>query len=189
MFSCFKARKAQELPTHSEFAAAGTLFTNGSHVLAAYQKDSTNPTVSGIGGKREGSETYMETALRETVEELFGIEKVPYGLVCKLIVKLEPMKVQKIGSYVIVVYNFSDLEKITEIVKRDLKSSPLYSTFPKTISDLVLTRNRGEKSHPEVLHIAILPIVKNSILDVDFIEDVRVVLNSDDPNPNFINSR
>jgi hypothetical protein len=189
MFSCFKASKKPDLPEITDFAAAGTLFTNESHVLAAYQKDSTNPTVSGIGGKREGSELYMETAIRETVEELFGIEKVPYGLICKLIVRLKPTKVHKIGTYVMVVYKFSELEKIIEIVKRDLKSSPLYSTLPKTIMELILTRVSDKEPLPEVLHLAILPIVKNSILDVEFVEDVRILLKHGEVYPNFINSR
>ena len=181
MFSCFTSswKPALDLPEIPDFRAAGTLFTNGSHVLAAYQKDSSNPTVSGIGGKREGSETYMETAMRETVEELFGVDKVSYGLICKLAIRLQPLHVQKINSYVLVVYNFNELEKIIEIVRREIKTSPVYLVFPKTVSDLVLNRVYEVEPAPEIMHLAILPIVKNSIMDTEFVEDIRIVLKSD----------
>ena len=181
MFSCFKSsfEAPPALPEIPDFSAAGTLFTNRSHVLAAYQKDSSNPTVSGIGGKREGSETYMETAMRETVEELFGLNKVSYGLICKLAIVLKPLNVQKINSYVLVVYSFNELEKIIETVRREIKTSPVYLVFPKTVSDLVLKRVSDVHPAPEIMHLAILPIVKNSILDAEFVEDIRIVLKSD----------
>ena len=174
------------LPIITDFLAAGTLFTNGTHVLAGYQKGYTSPSISGIGGKREGTETYMETALRETVEELFGLSVVPLDLLSRMKGLLEPRRIHKTGSYVLVIYNFNDLEKILELVKRDVKVSPLYKTLPKSISELLLDRtmpvenlpvvNLPVANLPEISHLCLLPVMKNCIIDVEFLEDIDIIL-------------
>jgi len=158
------------------FKSAGSIFTSGTHVLAGYQKDHTCPTVSGIGGKREGAETYMETAIRETVEELFGLDTVPPALVSKLTASLPPRGLHCIASYVMIVYNFNDLQEMIEIVKRKVGHSPLYKAFPKNVTDLVLKRRTDVVPRPEVLHLSLLPLVKNFSLDADFLEDIEIVL-------------
>ena len=53
------------------FRAAGSVFTDSKIILAGYQPRKKKPFISGIGGKREEGESYMDTAIRETVEELF----------------------------------------------------------------------------------------------------------------------
>ena len=163
-------------PIISKFDSAGTLFTNGTHVLAGYQKDPTSPTVSGIGGKREGSEWYMETAIRETVEELFHIDPVPATLIRRIILSVEPTRVEKMGSYVLVIYNFKDLEKILEIVRNEIKLSPVYKTLPKTVSDLMLERILAPDSRAEITHLCLVPLVKNAKMDISFQEDIHFVV-------------
>jgi len=164
------------LPVITNFTSAGTLFTNGTHVLAAYQKDIENPTVSGIGGKRENSESYIETALREMVEELFGIQQVPLVLLRRLVIMMEPRQIQQVGSYVLVVYSFNDLDKIIETVCSEIKVSPLYSVMPKTITDLVLGRKVRVEPAPEIFYLSIIPMVKKAIVDVVFIEDIQIIM-------------
>jgi len=164
------------LPIIADFLAAGTLFTNGTHVLAGYQKGYTSPSISGIGGKREGTESYIETALRETVEELFGLSVVPLVLLNRMKGLLEPRRIHKTGSYVLVIYNFNDLEKILELVRRDVKVSPLYKTLPKSISELMLDRSMPVENPPEISHLCLLPVVKNCIIDVEFLEDIDIIL-------------
>jgi len=176
--SCIPRRIPTPLPIITDFAAAGTLFTNGTHVLAGYQKDYTHPSISGIGGKREGGETYMETALRETVEELFGQVPVPLILLRRMLGLMEPRRVHKNGSYVLVIYNFDDLEKIIKLVKYEGLPSPLYDTFPKSISDLLLDRkfDLDAPLKSEVSHLCLIPVMKNATIDVEFLEDLALVL-------------
>ena len=52
----------------SNFMGAGCIFTNGTHVLAGFQPNKKSPAISGFGGKRHGTETFTQTALRETLE-------------------------------------------------------------------------------------------------------------------------
>ena len=178
--SCIPRRILTPLPIITDFAAAGTLFTNGIHVLAGYQKDYTSPSISGIGGKREGTETYMETALRETVEELFGLTSVPLVLLRRVLGLMEPRRVHKNGFYVLVIYNFDDLEEIIKLVKREIRVSPLYDTFPKSISDLLLDRKTDIDSgvKAEISHLCLIPVIKNATIDVEFLEDLAIVLNT-----------
>jgi hypothetical protein len=131
--------------------------------------------VSGIGGKREGAETYMETAIRETVEELFGVSQVPLALIHRIITTVKAISVKQMGPYVMVVYNFNDLEKVLEIVGRYLKKCPLYNKIPKRLMPLILERKIPVTPRPELFYLAILPIVKNASVDVEFLEDIETI--------------
>ena len=175
MFSSCLPHNQTILPEIPDFDSAGTLFTNETHVLAGYQKDIKNTMVSGIGGKREGLETYMETAIRETVEELFHVKHVPLVLIRKIILTVKPQDVGKNGSYILVIYNFNDLEKILKIVRRMLTSCPIYKKIPKTVIALILERKTRVKG-AEIIHLCILPMIKNARLDIAFHEDVLMIL-------------
>jgi hypothetical protein len=56
--------------------AAGIVFTNGTHILAGYQPRKKNPHISGLGGSKQKDESYMQTAWRETLEELFELKDI-----------------------------------------------------------------------------------------------------------------
>ena len=61
-----------------DYNSAGIIFTDGTHVIAGYQK---NKFFSGIGGGREPSELDAKfTAIREMLEELFGFEMINQNL-------------------------------------------------------------------------------------------------------------
>ena len=174
--SCYTATSAvPPLPDMGEFTAAGTMFTNGNTVLAGYQKEDRSPSIHGIGGKREGSETYMQTALRETVEELFAVRKVPASLIKTLESALKSTRVHKSDSYVLVVYTFTDLETLLKLAAAALKTSPLYSTFPKTISSLIFDRNPDVEPRPEIVHLCVLPVVKGCFIDSQLLEDFLII--------------
>jgi hypothetical protein len=150
---------------------AGCLFTNGTHVLAGYQG-----SISGIGGKAEQGEEPQATALRETVEEIFGIsfdiEKI----------RLIPQKIIVKKSYTIFVYSFEQLETMCSIIKAAGVISPLYSEIPTTVWELVLKRLPNDS---EVSALCILPVV-NHPRDVPFVEpyfvsDIRALIRATEP--------
>jgi hypothetical protein len=158
-----------------DFKAAGTIFTNGSTVLAGYQKEDRSPSINGIGGKRTGTETYMQTALRETVEELFGVRDNFDKLIRALERNLVPTKIYKSGNYVLVLYTFKDLEVLLQCAATYLKKSPLYTKFPKTLSNLLLDRDANVNPRPEIIHLCILPVVKGCYIDSQLIDDFSVI--------------
>lgn len=152
--------------TFQTYRAAGCIFTDGKQVIAGYQpKDSY---ISGFGGSRMNGEDYHQTAIRETVEELFNA--VPST---ELIVRLQSIPYAKRimnDSYVALVYSFVDLIKFMEICKDYLVNSSLYQKFPETILELILNRNIIESS--EVQQLYILPLNHELHIDKNFLSDL-----------------
>jgi hypothetical protein len=161
-----------------KFKAAGVAFTNGVHVLAGYQPHKKHPSISGIGGSRESGESYMQTALRECVEELFEPSSIPKALLPKL-TEITPQKVIQSKSYINAIYSFDDLQSMLTIMKRLGLCSPLYETFPKNLTELIMNRVptgalSGAKA-AEISHLALLPVVTQAaetFMDPYFVADM-----------------
>ena len=150
---------------------AGCLFTNYNHVLAGYQPKKKTPFISGFGGKKLNYETITETAIRETIEELFDINYVPFELIYR-IKKINPTKVVMQDNYLLFVYSFEQLLDILYISK-EIISTNLYLSFPLTIPDLIFNRIINNKS--EVSQLCLLPYTKNIKIDPIFILDINLV--------------
>jgi hypothetical protein len=170
-------------PPIPKFKAAGCFFTDEGerYVLAGYQQTKTIPKLSGIGGAKLSGETPVQTALRETVEELFDIEKVPRCLLQELEVNVPPRRVVQNHSYQLVCYTFEDLELILMILaSRGIKTT-LYDTFPKTIHELLFQRKVRKEA--EISHLALLPFVehqgKNPLVCPLLLADMKLLLTSD----------
>ena len=159
----------------TDFLAAGCIFTDGNLILAGYQPTKETPIISGLGGKREGDEFMEETAIRETVEELFEIHTLPTGLVQRIEMGCVPRKVLQNGAYGAIIYNFKDLEKILRICSSYKLVSPLYTKFPKTLDQLLFGRVQGSLK-PEVSHLLLLPLVNKQVIDPSFIEYIESLL-------------
>jgi hypothetical protein len=160
------------------FKAAGVAFTNGRHVLAGYQPHKSHPSISGIGGSREPDESYMTTALRECVEELFEPTSIPKSLFVKL-ANITPQKVIQSCSYINVIYTFDDLETMLLQMKRSGLVSPLYMIFPRTVQELIMNRipasSLGPEKAVEISHLALLPVVEHAaetFMDPYFMADM-----------------
>ena len=146
---------------------AGCLFTNGTHVLAGYQKSSIN----GIGGKGEEGEEPQATALREMLEEIFGvsfdIEKI----------RIKPNKIIMKHDYSIFVYSFEDLEAMCGVLRLCGVESPMYSEIPSTIWDLIVKRRPVES---EVKALCLLPVVDQPrhipLVEPYFTSDIRALI-------------
>lgn len=160
----------KEKYTLENFKGAGCLFINQNHVLGAWQKKLR--TISGLGGKREEGETYMQTALRELIEELFEV-KPSSILLWTLEDVVKPKKVFLTGSYVNVLYSFEDLEMILTFAKYYCKNSSLYDTFPTNYTALITERKKNVSS--EIGQLALLPFEKDICITLDFIKDINIV--------------
>ena len=159
----------------NSFLAAGCVFMNYTHVLAGYQPKKHNPCISGIGGKREGDETYLHTAIREMVEELFGMYEQTSVIEEIKLIEVKMIIIRK--TYIIVLYSFEDLIKIMEIVSKGCVETPLYDAIPLTIEDLILKRKLCDA---EISHLVLLPVVSHPrdkpFVDGSFLKDLAVIL-------------
>jgi ADP-ribose pyrophosphatase YjhB (NUDIX family) len=152
--------------------AAGCLFTDGIHVLAGYQGGKQPPCISGFGGHCEMDEPVFQTALRETVEELFGVETVSPQLLHQLETGLPPKDSIQQNCYRCFVFDFKDLELLLKTVKDSGLQSSLYSTLPLTVSDLLFQRTVSLPT--EIRHLCLLPCLPSLYIDPCFQEDIRI---------------
>ncbi len=171
------------LPVFPPHMGAGCVFTDGKHVLAGYQPHKKKPGITGIGGHKEGDETYLETAYRETLEELFHIQRhqIPTGLLPKLKSTLKPKECSMTKGYVLVVLTFKDLETLLRLCRKAGLRSPLYSKMPKTLIETI--QMRGIDGKAEISILCLLPVVNHTgnakdFVNPYFVDDLRVLCGS-----------
>ena len=157
-----------------KYISAGSFFTNGNLVLCGYQKNKSINNISGFGGKKELTDkTYIETAIRETLEELFGIHP-DKELINIINLNIIHKKLCVIDNYHMLTYTFEDLELILSILNKNNITSILYEIFPLTISELIL--NRKVDFNNEILHLCLLPLKENVVINNDFVKDINYFL-------------
>jgi hypothetical protein len=155
--------------------SAGCIFTNGTHVLGGFQPKKA--IISGIGGKPEELETPFETALRETVEELFEIKKVDKELVIQLMGDFKTYyEINVTDYYVSFIFSFEELEKLLRILNNYGIVSPLYTIFPLTLNDLLFKRKIDIEA--EISHLCLLPILPGIEVEQCFQDDIRALTSS-----------
>jgi len=162
----------------NDYNAAGIIFTDKIHILGGYQPHKRTPFISGIGGMKELSETYMITAIRETLEELFDLENIPSILLYELVEKLKDKPIMQNDNYISVICTFEDLQIICNLLKEHNIVSRLYGEIPNNLSDLIFKRKINKDS--EIAQLCILPLVnhniKNPFIDSYFINDINQLL-------------
>jgi hypothetical protein len=156
------------------WTAAGVLFTNNTYVLGGVQQCNDKHIVSGIGGSRQDGETYIYTALREMIEEIFDIIEVPKKIITVLEKRFKPTHVFQTQTYITVVYTFKQLEQMLRIVKKQGLESRLYESIPCKLHELMLYRfpcNDCELSR--LLLVNLYPArTYSSAIHKDFIQDL-----------------
>jgi hypothetical protein len=141
--------------------SSGIVFKSETHVLMGYQPD--KHMISGIGGKPIGNETPIETAFRETIEELFGIQ--PSSTLIEVLVDNFGFRPElKNGSYTMFVYTIDELLRFLCVVKSHSGTSPYYTTFPTSLDSLLF--DRRTPPNVEVIHLCMVPII-SSRFDID----------------------
>lgn len=162
--------------------AAGILFTDGRLVLAGLQpnKEGQDPFVGGFGGAVElGDTSPFYTAVRETVEELFGVARVPPDLLRCIVNSVRPWKTIEgiTPGYICYVCTFVDLEMVLSLARLHLLLTPLYGPYPKSVADLIFQRVVGiaDAAKAEVTDLALLPLRRVIAIDPWFRADIAAV--------------
>jgi len=155
------------------FDSAGMIFTDNNLVLCGYQPHKKTPIISGFGGKKKDNETYIQTSIRESLEELFDI--IPINKIINIInMNIIHKKLIIQNNYYMLTYTFDDLELILKLLNKYNVVSSLYDTFPLNINDLIFKRKFDIKS--EISHLCLLPLKEKLEIDPNFIQDVHVLL-------------
>lgn len=159
--------------TLSKTKSAGCMFIDKTHILAGYQPNKKIPMISGFGGKSIGNESLTETALRETLEELFHLKEIPKGLIERIIETIQPRIIMNKG-YLVLVYTFDQLVEILACSKYYIGSLEIYPDhYPMSVESLII--HRVIDSSAEVAQLCILPLVKNLLVDPLFLGDLNLL--------------
>jgi hypothetical protein len=161
-----------KVPSFPVFMGAGCEFTDGKHILAGYQPHKEKPCISGLGGHAETGETYLQTAYRETIEEIFHVSVIPNGLIDTLIRKMAPKDVRIKKGYVILRFTFQDLEKLLKLCKQSKLQSPLYPKLPRNLFETIQQREFHKEA--EISSLCLLPVVNHNIRVGQFIHPAFV---------------
>jgi len=162
----------------TDYNGAGCAFTDGKHILAAYQSLKKPPFISGLGGSKNPDETSFITAIRETFEELFEIYTISSELM-KEIQEIKYKQIIKTGTnyiYVNYIYSFDNLQEILLLCNKYNLISKLYLTFPKNMSELI--HNRRVDYTIEISHLCLIPVVENPntlVIHKLFINEIKLL--------------
>jgi len=117
---------------------AGIFFTDGNMFLCGYSQ--YKHKITGIGGKQQNNELPYETALRETIEELFEFNTITMELIVELNKKLRFDNIIAYKSYRTFIMSFDDLQIILDVVSKFNLESKVYKTLPTNFNDLIYQR-------------------------------------------------
>jgi hypothetical protein len=147
---------------------AGILFTNRVMVLCGYKSE--KQCITGIGGKMHKGETACQTAVRETIEELFEFENIPTKLLENIVDLLLFDNLMAYRGYTTFIMDFHELDKIfTEVGKFQLKSR-CYVNVPQNLTELIMQRVPNEKV--ELSHLALIP-AESCTVDRHLMSDIH----------------
>ena len=152
---------------------AGILFTDETLVLAGYNE--FHEHITGFGGKNKNSEYPYETAIREIVEELLEIHCINEAIYKEICQQITFDNIISYKAYSMYIMSFRELEHILFVVRRYGFKSKLYDTFPRTVSDLIFKRKKGNKC--EFDSLVVLPMNHNYHLKPEFLKDMLTFKN------------
>jgi hypothetical protein len=148
---------------------AGILFTDDKFVLAGYNPHKR--AITGIGGKAKHNETPTQTAMRETIEELFELEEIPETLTRLLNNAIVFDNMMTRGGYTVFIMSFGDLDIILRTLHMvtNLKSN-VYDVLPNNLNELIM--NRKVNPNAELSHILLMPYEKIEGFSKSLINDI-----------------
>ncbi len=120
---------------HLRLKMAGFFFTDNTMFLCGYSQHKDK--ITGFGGKKQNSELPYQTALRETLEELFEFYEIPSDLINELNATLVYDNILSSKYYTNFIMSFHDLQLILNIINKYNLKSKVYNELPKNFSDLI----------------------------------------------------
>ncbi len=156
------------------FSSAGILFEDSGEEPVKYLSG-WNPSLnawSGFGGKRKGEETAWQTALREVIEELYGL-RVRKDVLHSLYEKITPMEFFQNGTYVCFVCPLRMVFEIAVYLEGFGYKSPFYIKFPTSVYELLETRNYQSVERVEITDLTLVN-ANSASLDPHYKSDLEL---------------
>jgi len=155
---------------------AGILFVDGQSrsVLAGFHPKLNR--LSGFGGKRKDEETAEQTAVREVVEELFGVFAMTPEHVTEFSKDLGIPHVYK--EYSVFVEPIETVFKLSVFLSKNGYFSPFYNNLPLSVSELIYHRILSKTT--EVTEVSLFALRDlgdmRNMLTSEFYSDISTLL-------------
>ena len=157
-----------------EYSSAGILFQDTSTGLFLSGWNPKLQAWSGFGGRRQRKETAWETAVREVIEELYGLRLYPRALDSILQI-FSPMEFYVQSTYVCYVCPIERVFELGQILEMFEYKSPFYKHYPRTIIELLETRTVDTVTYPEITSLRFLDISCKDSIDPYFKSDLQLI--------------
>jgi 8-oxo-dGTP pyrophosphatase MutT (NUDIX family) len=158
------------------FSSAGILFKDSGDEKSTYLSG-WNPKLnawSGFGGKRRGDETAWKTALREVIEEIFGL-RIKKESLHILFETISPTEFFQNDTYVCFLCSLSTLFEISTYLEGFGYKSPFYIKFPITIDELLVSRTCETVKFPELTDLQMVSLPFENPIDPYFLSDLEYI--------------
>jgi hypothetical protein len=200
MFACWYGAPPVDPPIlpntrFQHYVFAGITFTDGKNVLCyncninspSYRINrlggDSAPCIAGFsGGRHTGDRDWVDTAWRETIQDLWGIMDVPRNILNQLRTEITHQRVVEHTGSVIIILDLKVLLRVCQIMQRNAIKSPVYAAYPRGLEDLLLTRDPAPavtfRGH-HITHLCIIPLQKTpSSTSRSFIRSMETVLDA-----------
>jgi hypothetical protein len=134
---------------------------------------------SGFGGKCHENEIYIDTAVREVVEEIFGIFSLSPDVLSEL-GKCVSSAPRNDGGYMLFIEPIDTLLNMCEVLRKNAQISPYYQSIPSHVDGIIVKRYVNSTSEiNKLLMFAIRDIQDIRYLFTDeFYQDIQSLYNS-----------
>jgi hypothetical protein len=151
---------------------AGILFYKNNHFLMGFSYHLKK--WSGFGGKIEPEDkSPIHTAVREVVEEIFGIQAEPF--IINILSYIQIRREINRKGYILYICDIEQLLWITTVLILFGKTSPYYSIIPASIIDIICMRDAPRDAEVPSIEMVHKKMIRKLKTDYHFLADIVLV--------------
>jgi hypothetical protein len=152
-----------------KYTGAGILFYKNNHFLMGFSHHLKK--WSGFGGKIEQTDTSaLHTAVREVVEEIFGID--PEDYIVNFLTYIQIKKQIDRKGYILYICDIDQLIWIATCLILFGKQSPYYTLIPTTVMDIICMREAPKDAEIPSIEMVHKKMIRKLKADYHFLNDI-----------------
>ncbi len=162
----------QDITNKKDYTGAGILFYKNNHFLMGFSYHLKK--WSGFGGKIESQDiSPVHTALREVVEEIFGID--PEQHIIEILSCIQIKKQINRKGYILYLCDIDQLLWIATVLLLYNIQSPYYSIMPISVVDIICIREAPKDAEVPSIEMVSRRTIHKLKTDYHFLADIVLV--------------
>jgi hypothetical protein len=172
-------KETPRFPDITDWHSAGILFISNNTALIGYKIINESWIVSGFGGKKEEGELYYQTAIRETLEELYEVP-ITKEVIEYVANRINVKKIVNNDGYVLMICETKQINKFILAGIHFVFDSLMYDSLPYSVLSLIGKRNEiSDSEYPFIGFLPMSMILSDSSplkIDPNLISDMKYVI-------------